>query len=179
MKLFTFFVLALTSCTSTAKRGAGFNFIEAGALRAEESELDLAPTASIGVAVPIAGDDLLFETRLGFARGDDRIDGIAMHSTRLAADMGLRYYMDVFGLQPYVGAGGGAQWMDITTSEDEKAGDIAFIGYGEAGIDVPIGDAYRLGVVYRHTSGADFDIGDSKDTNFDGGTFAVMFGWAF
>lgn len=177
MKLIIAMLVALTaSCASVQKQS--FGILETGLSFPEKDVLDPAPSAQVGIAQPI-GNDYFATARLGFAKGDDRIEGIALHTQRLNGDFGIRQYVEVLGVMPYLGVGLSAQMLDARTSFGEHESGLAFGGYGEAGLDVPVGNDYRLGLVYRHTAGMDFDLGDVKDMNFDGGTLALTFGWSF
>lgn len=115
-----------------------------------------------------------------FASGLEQV-GVEFETERLALNLGLRYYFDTGTkwIQPYLGLGASPQVLRVQTSLGEDETDFAFAGYGAFGLEAPVGDHGRLGVVYRHTAGASFDLGDEENLNFNAGTLALTLGWSF
>lgn len=165
----------LTGCQSTQEKYAGF--VEGGVAVSEQNEKDEAPSVAIGGMASL-GNNFWIENRVGFQRGDDKIEDIALHTNLFFADFGVRQYAPIGKFEPYLGAGVTGQILHATTSEDESESDMAIGLYGVAGIDYRLSKDYTLGLQYRHTAGGDFKLGEERE-NFDAGTVALVFGWSF
>lgn len=170
-------LFALTSCVSSG-------FVAGGPTTFDHSNaLDASSGQSLAVGVlshpdPVTG--VIGEASLAYDRSSFSTVGIDGNTDRLALRLGVRYpFGEFWGLRPYFGGGFSPQYLRVRDSAGESVHDSVIAGYGTAGIDVPIGHDWSIGLSYLRTFGANFDLGDAKNQDFDSSTVALVLGWSF
>lgn len=187
-------ILPLAACSTMPTTGSPVTFYaEAGSTELDKAdELDSSSERTVTVGVTYKQEPeadaqqnvtrgWVSDMSVSYSDGDHSIAGVDLDTQRIAVNLGLRYYFDVGTkhLQPYLGFGASPQMILADTSLGEDETGFAFAGYGALGIETPIGDHARLGLSYRHTAGAQFDLGEDENLNFNAGTLALTLGWSF
>lgn len=166
---------------------------EAGGLRPAQveaygsrSSLQHAPGAhEIGegvrmATVPVDYGDYTAQGILGIgaSSGSNTFQGIRLDESRLVADIGVRLGRPIGPTVLYLGLGAQPERLSVRDSVGESDSAWALAGYLALGLQARLGGHVLLGLEYRATSGARFDLLDSPGVDMDERSLALSLGWS-
>lgn len=172
MKTMLALTLLLASCSTLPQSNRVL------ALSGESSRLESFHSADeLGVRVTYTEatvDTIVPEVSIAYHDLEGSFEGTPLTGHRIEGTLGVRYAVDVWGMRPYLGVGLTAQTLRVESDANEVRKDDGVGVYGLAGVDVPLGSDWSLGLGYRHSGGISLD-----GENLDAGTWALSLGWSF
>jgi hypothetical protein len=115
---------------------------------------------------------------IGGSSGSNSFQGIQLDTHRVAADLGVRVGRPIGPVVVYLGLGGQPEHLRVSDTAGEADSAWALAGYGSVGVDWHV-RSLRLGLEYRATSGARFNLLDSRGVDMDDRALMVSVGWGF